>query len=176
MGEGRVGFLRRLREDVDAVLRRDPAARHRAEVVLCSPGLHALWWYRLSSVLWRRGLCLPARLLAHRTRRRTGVEIHPGARIGRRVVIDHGMGIVIGETARVGDDVLLFHGVTLGGRGTGSTRRHPEIGNRVLIGAGATILGPVRVGDGARIGAGALVVDDVPAGAVVLAPLGDIVQ
>jgi serine O-acetyltransferase len=160
----------RLREDLDAVLHRDPAARNRLEVVLTYPGLRALWWHRVEHALWERGFCLVARMSSARTRRLTGVEIHPAAVLGRRVVIDHGMGVVIGETAVVGDDVMMFHGVTLGGRGRLAGIRHPQVGNDVLLGAGATVLGSVRIGDGARIGAGSLVVRDVPAGAVVLAP------
>ncbi len=162
----------RAREDVAAVLLRDPAARSRLEVLLVTPGLHAVWLHRLAHALWTSGPGgrLPARLVAHWARRRTGVEIHPGARIGRRLVIDHGMGVVIGETAVVGDDVLLFHGTTLGGRVTTvddqqQARRHPSVGDGAVIGAGATVLGPVHVGDGARVGAGAVVLVDVPAGA-----------
>lgn len=157
---------RLLLDDVDAVLERDPAARNRLEVVLCYPGLHALWWHRIEHMLWARGLKLPARLLAARTRRRTGIEIHPAATIGQRVVIDHGMGVVIGETVKVGDDTLIYHGVTLGGRG-GTGNRHPHVGNKVLLGAGATILGPVTIGDGARVGANAVVVANVLPGAVI---------
>jgi serine O-acetyltransferase len=158
---------RRALEDIDAVLTRDPAARHRVEVLFSYPGLHALWWHRVSHTLWQAGLRLPARVLAARTHRYTGVDIHPAAVIGRRVVIDHGTGVVIGETARVGDDCLIFHGVTLGGRGGRTGVRHPRIGNGVVLGAGATVLGPVNVGDGAKIGATALVLRDIPAGAVV---------
>ncbi|TNM69357.1 serine O-acetyltransferase [Streptomyces sp. NP160] len=162
----------RVREDVDAVLLRDPAAHSRLEVVLTSPGLHALWAHRVAHALWRRGGSgrLPARLLAHWARRRTGVEVHPAARLGRRIVIDHGMGVVVGETAVVGDDVLLYHGTTLGGRVSGlqgeqQGRRHPTVGDRVVLGAGATVLGAVRVGHDARVGAGAVVLVDVPDGA-----------
>jgi len=162
----------RAREDVAAVLLRDPAARSRLEVVLVTPGLHAVWLHRLAHALWVSGPAgrLPARLVAHWARRRTGVEIHPGARVGRRLVIDHGMGVVIGETAVVGDDVLLFHGTTLGGRvvtvdDKRQARRHPSVGDGAVIGAGATVLGPVHVGRGARVGAGAVVLVDVPDGA-----------
>jgi serine O-acetyltransferase len=164
-GEG-TGWRQRLREDVAAVLLRDPAARSALEVVLVSPGLHALWAHRVAHALWQRpGWRLAARLLAHAARRRTGVEIHPAARLGRRVVIDHGAGVVIGETAVVGDDALIYHGATLGGRGAGDGRRHPRLGDGVVLGAGASVLGPVVVGDGARVGAGAVVLTDVPAGA-----------
>ncbi len=162
------GILERFREDIQAVLERDPAARGALEAVLFSPGMHALWMHRLNHWLWRANFKLLARILAHLTRMLTGVEIHPGARIGRRVVIDHGMGIVIGETAEVGDDVLMYHGVTLGGTGFSREKRHPTIGNGVLLGAHAVVLGPIRVGDGARIGAGAVVTKPVPPGATVV--------
>jgi serine O-acetyltransferase len=156
----------RFREDVQAVLDRDPAARGALEAVLFSPGMHALWMHRLNHSLWSANFGLVARILAHLTRMFTGVEIHPAARIGRRVVIDHGMGIVIGETAEVGDDVLMYHGVTLGGTGFTREKRHPTIGNKVLLGANATVLGPVQVGDGAKVGAGAVVTKPVPPGAI----------
>lgn len=157
----------RFREDVDGVLERDPAATSRLEVVLTSPGLHAVWAHRGLHELWKLpGGRLPARVLATLTRSITGVEIHPGARIGRRFFIDHGMGVVIGETAEVGDDVMIYHGVTLGGRSLSRVKRHPTVGNRVTIGAGARVLGPVLLGDDTQIGANAVVVKDVPAGAV----------
>ncbi len=162
------GILERFREDIQAVLERDPAARGALEAMLFSPGMHALWMHRLNHWLWQANFKLLARILAHLTRMLTGVEIHPGARIGRRVVIDHGMGIVIGETAEVGDDVLMYHGVTLGGTGFSREKRHPTIGNGVLLGAHAVVLGPIRVGDGARIGAGAVVTKPVPPGATVV--------
>jgi len=154
-----------MREDIQAVLDKDPAARSSLEVALVSPGLHALWMHRLSHALWNLGLWLPARLLAHWTRMLTGIEIHPGAKIGRRVVIDHGLGIVVGETAEIGDDVLMFHGVTLGGTGFSRGKRHPTIGSNVVLGAGAKILGPITVGDGAKVGAGSVVLQNVPPGA-----------
>ncbi|MBF6593353.1 MAG: serine O-acetyltransferase [Thermaceae bacterium] len=160
-----MNWLDRLKEDIQAVLDKDPAARSSLEVALVSPGLHALWMHRLSHALWNLGLWLPARLLAHWTRMLTGIEIHPGAKIGRRVVIDHGMGIVVGETAEIGDDVLMFHGVTLGGTGFGRGKRHPTIGSNVVLGAGAKILGPITVGDGAKVGAGSVVLQNVPPGA-----------
>jgi serine O-acetyltransferase len=165
---GRAGWRARLREDVDAAVARDPAVRSRAEVVLGYPGLHALWAYRLHNALWRRGHRLVARLVSQAARAATGVEIHPGATIGRRFFIDHGMGVVIGETAEIGDDVMIYHDVTLGGRSLQRTKRHPTIGDGVVIGAGARVLGPVTVGAGAQIGANAVVVRDVPAGAVVV--------
>lgn len=157
-----------LREDLDAALARDPAVTSRAEMALCSPGLHAVWAHRASHALWSRGpgFHLPARVLSQVSRAVTGVEIHPGARIGRRLFIDHGMGVVIGETAEVGDDVMMYHGVTLGGRSFLPVKRHPTVGDRVTLGAGARVLGPVTVGAGAQIGANAVVTKDVPEGAV----------
>jgi serine O-acetyltransferase len=168
---GPLGWARRVvdraREDVDGALARDPAASSRLEVVLTSPGLHAIWAHRGLHELWKHPAGrLPARVLATVARSVTGVEIHPGARIGRRFFIDHGMGVVIGETAEVGDDVMLYHGVTLGGRSLARVKRHPTVGNRVTIGAGARILGPVLVGDDVQVGANSVVVKDVPAGAV----------
>ncbi len=168
------GWRARLREDVDAAVARDPAVRSRAEVVLGYPGLHAIWSYRLHSLLWRRGHRLVARLVSQATRAVTGVEIHPGATIGRRFFIDHGMGVVVGETTEIGDDVMIYHDVTLGGRSMTRTKRHPTIGDGVVIGAGARVLGPVVVGAGARIGANAVVVRDVPAGAVVVGVPGQV--
>lgn len=161
----------RVREDIAAVRERDPAARSTLEVVLTSPGVHALWWHRVAHRLWSWNWLLVARIISHLSRWLTGIEIHPGATIGRRVVIDHGMGVVIGETAIIGDDCLLFHAVTLGGksasrRGLVSGRRHPQLGNRVTVGTGAAILGPVTIGDDATIGAKAVVLSDVPAKAL----------
>jgi serine O-acetyltransferase len=157
----------RIREDLDAAIERDPAVDSRLEMALASPGLHAIWVHRISHRLWTKpGGRLAARLLSQISRSITGVEIHPGATLGRRFFIDHGMGVVIGETAEVGDDVMLYHGVTLGGRSLKRVKRHPTVGNNVTIGAGARVLGPVFIGDGAQIGANAVVVRDVPAGAV----------
>jgi serine O-acetyltransferase len=157
----------RFLEDVDGAIERDPAANSRLEVVLTSPGLHAIWAHRGLHELWKLpGGRLPARVLATMSRSVTGVEIHPAARIGRRFFIDHGMGVVIGETAEVGDDVMLYHGVTLGGRSMEHVKRHPTVGNRVVIGAGARVLGPVQIGDDTQIGANSVVVKDVPTGAV----------
>jgi serine O-acetyltransferase len=159
---------RRVAEDLDAALARDPAARSRLDVALNSPGLHAIWGYRLGHRLGLRGgpWRIAARLLMTVVRAVTGVEIHPAAVIGRRFFIDHGMGVVIGETAEVGDDVMLYHGVTLGGRSLKKVKRHPTVGSRVTIGAGARILGPVYIGDDVQIGANSVVVKDIPAGAV----------
>jgi serine O-acetyltransferase len=159
-------MLSRLREDIAVVFERDPAARTRWEILTCYPGLHALVWHRtVSNRLWRAGWRWLARWLAHWGRWLTGIEIHPGATIGRRVFIDHGMGIVIGETAEIGDDCTLYHGVTLGGTSWNAGKRHPTLGKGVVIGAGAKVLGPILVGDGAKIGSNAVVVRDVPAGA-----------
>jgi serine O-acetyltransferase len=170
----KVGWRARLREDIDAAVARDPAVRSRSEVVLAYPGLHAIWAYRLHHGLWVRGHLLSARLISQAARAATGIEIHPGAQIGRRFFIDHGMGVVIGETAEVGDDVMLYHDVTLGGRSLRRTKRHPTLGDGVVVGAGARILGPVVVGKGAQIGANAVVVRDVPDGAIVVGVPGQV--
>ncbi len=162
--------------DVEAVLRRDPAARTRIEVILAYPGLHALWMYRVAHRLWMRGSRLTARIISNFARRLTGIEIHPAATIGRRLFIDHGMGIVIGETAVIGDDVTLYHGVTLGGTSLEKKKRHPTIGNRVTIGAGAKILGDILIGDDSRIGANSVVVRDVPSNSVVIGIPGQVVR
>lgn len=156
------------REDIRAGLAKDPAARSGLELFLTSPGLHALWMHHVSHRLWKMRLRIVSRIFSNWSRFLTGIEIHPGAAIGRRVVIDHGMGVVIGETAVVGDDVLIYHGVTLGGKEYTTAKRHPTIGNRVLLGAGAKIIGNVTIGDDAKIGANAVVTKDVPAGTVVV--------
>jgi serine O-acetyltransferase len=158
----------RVIDDLDAALARDPAASSRVDVALNSPGLHAIWVYRFAHRLWLRGGLLKpvARVVMTLTRSVTGVVIHPGAVIGHRFFIDHGMGVVIGETAEVGDDVMLYHGVTLGGRSMAKTKRHPTVGSRVTIGAGARVLGPVYIGDDVQVGANSVVVKDVPAGAI----------
>ena len=159
-----------LREDLQAARNRDPAARTLLEVALAYPGVHALWVHRVSHKMWTSSdrLKLPARLLSQAARAATGVEIHPGAKIGRRTFIDHGMGVVIGETAEVGDDVVLFHGTTLGGTKMQPGKRHPTVGNNVTIGSGAKVLGPIEIGDGVSVGANAVVVKDVPAHHVAL--------
>ena len=151
-----------VREDLDAAVARDPATSSRVEMALASPGLHAIWTHRLSHAMWRAGARLPARLLSQAARAATGVEIHPGAQIGRRFFIDHGMGVVIGETAEVGDDVMLYHGVTLGGRSLEPVKRHPTVGDGVTIGAGAKVLGDIVLGHGSQVGANAVVTKDVP--------------
>ncbi len=159
-----MSFVRTLREDLAAARTHDPAARSNLEVVLAYPGLHAIWLHRLAHAMWNRShtLRLPARLLSQLSRALTGIEIHPAAKIGPRFFIDHGMGVVIGETAEVGADCMLYHGVTLGGTSLSATKRHPTLGNGITVGAGAKILGPLHIGDGARIGANAVVVRDVP--------------
>ena len=161
----RVGLIGRVREDVRAAREHDPAARSSLVILASYQGVHALWYHRVAHWLWTHKFCMFGRLLSQTARLRTGIEIHPGAQIGRRVFIDHGMGVVIGETAVVGDDVLLFHGVTLGGTTMSPGKRHPTVGDRVVIGAGAKVLGPVRIGNDARVGANAVVVKDVPEGA-----------
>jgi serine O-acetyltransferase len=161
-------MVERIREDIQAALENDPAARSAWEVVLCYPGVHALWLHRVAHFLWQKRRHLLARLVSHLNRALTGVEIHPGARIGRRVFIDHGMGIVIGETAEVGDDVIMYQGVVLGGTSRQKTKRHPTVCRGVVIGAGAILLGPITVGEYARIGAGSVVVRSVPAHATVV--------
>jgi serine O-acetyltransferase len=173
----RLGWPARLREDLAAARLRDPAVRSNAELVLGYPGLHAIWSHRLTHWMWQRpALVLPARLISQWTRAVTGVEIHPGATIGRRFFIDHGMGVVIGETAEIGDDVMIYHDVTLGGRSLQKVKRHPTIGDGVVIGAGARVLGPVVVGKNAQIGANAVVVRDVPEGAVVVGVPGEVLR
>lgn len=166
--EAHMGLRQRMREDVEAVLDRDPSATSRKDVVLYATGLHAVWSYRIQHALWERGHRGLAMWLSRRSRRRYGVEIHPAARIGRRFVIDHGMGVVIGATAIIGDDVLIYQGVTLGMTGHHGGKRHPTLGNRVMVGANATVLGNISVGDDAKVGAGAVVVQDVPAAATVV--------
>ena len=164
MNPGSPGLLALMREDIDCVFDRDPAARHRLEILLTYPGGHAIVWHRLADGLWRRGWCFAGRLLAYLSRLLTNVDIHPGARIGRRFFIDHGAGVVIGETTEIGDDVTLYHGVTLGGTTWNKGKRHPTLGDGVVVGAGAKVLGAIEVGVGARIGANSVVVKDVPAG------------
>ena len=164
-----------IREDIQVVLERDPAARSPLETLLACPGLHAILFHRINHWLWKKGLHLLARLGSHVARFLTGVEIHPGATIGRRFFIDHGMGIVIGETAEIGDDCSLYHGVTLGGTTWQKGKRHPTLQDNVVIGAGAKVLGPITLGTGARVGSNAVVVKDVPAGATVVGVPGHVV-
>ena len=161
-------MFKHLRDEIDAIIKRDPAARSRLEVVLCYPGLHALVIHRLAHYAWKKGWLLLGRALSQMGRALTGIEIHPAATIGRRFFIDHGMGVVIGETAEIGDDVHMYHGVTLGGTSLARGKRHPTIRNRVIIGAGAKVLGAIEVGEGARVGSNAVVIADVPPGVTVL--------
>jgi len=160
-------FLR-LREDIKCVFERDPAARHTLEIITCYPGVHALLLHRLSHRLWNLKLKWIARLLSNLGRFLTGIEIHPGAKIGRRFFIDHGMGVVIGETSEIGDDCTLYHGVTLGGTSWKKGKRHPTLGNNIIIGAGAKVLGPINIGENARIGSNAVVVNNVSSGATIV--------
>ena len=157
-----------LREMIRTYRERDPAARSSAEVVLCYPGVHAVMWHSLSHWLWTHGFLLSGRFSSHIARWLTGIEIHPGAKLGRRLVIDHGMGVVIGETAEIGDDCYLYHQVTLGVARTDSGKRHPTVGNNVIIGAGAKVLGPITIGDNARVGSNSVVLDSVPADTTVV--------
>ncbi len=156
-------MIKRILEDIDTAKAKDPAARNRLEIVLTYPGVHAIWGHRISHFLWRINLKLIARIHSNLLRSATGIEIHPAAKIGRRFFIDHGMGVVIGATAVVGDDVMIYHDVTLGARGIGSGKRHPTIGNNVVIGAGARVLGDIKVGEGAKISANMVVTKEVPA-------------
>jgi serine O-acetyltransferase len=155
-------FFKRLMDDVDAIMARDPAARSRAEVILCYPGFHAVLFHRFASWAWRHRLYLLARFTSNLGKILTGVDIHPAAKIGRRLFIDHATGLVIGETAEIGNDVTLYHDVTLGGISLEKGKRHPTLENNVIVGAGAQVLGPVTVGEGARIGSNAVVRTDVP--------------
>ena len=161
-------FFGRLIGDIDSYMVRDPAARSRIEVILCYPGYHSILFYRFANLAWRRNFYLMGRLISNLGRFVTGIEIHPGAEIGQRFFIDHGMGVVVGETSKVGDDVTLYQGVTLGGTSLKKGKRHPTIGDGVIIGSGAQVLGPLNVGNGARIGANAVVLQDVPQGATMV--------
>lgn len=157
-------MFKRFKEDIDSFIQRDPAAKSRLEVILCYPGLHALMFYRVAHALWVRDWRLMGRLLSHIGKILSGIEIHPGATIGRRFFVDHGTGVVIGETAEVGDDVTLYQGVTLGGTALHEGKRHPTLEDGVIVGSGAQVLGPHVIGAGARIGANAVVLEDVPPG------------
>jgi serine O-acetyltransferase len=169
-------MFRTIRSDIQAVFDNDPAARNIFEVVLTYSGLHAVWGHRIAHWFYRRRLYTIARIISQLNRFFTGIEIHPGARIGKRFFIDHGMGVVIGETCEIGDDVILYHGVTLGGSGKEKGKRHPTIGNNVVIGAGATVLGSIKIGDHSRIGAQAVVLKDVPPHSTVVGNPGRIVR
>ena len=176
MNASQPALFRQWREDVRAALERDPAARSALEIVLLYPGLHALWGHRLAHALWRRGLRLVARWLSQVMRGFTGIEIHPGAQIGPGFFIDHGMGVVIGETAEVGRNVTLYHGVTLGGTMLAHGKRHPTLEDNVVVGAGAKVLGAITIGQGSRIGANAVVVKPVPPNSVVVGVPGQVVM
>ena len=164
----RANLLFRLNEDITSFIERDPAARTRIEVFLCYPGYHAILFYRLSNALWRRRFCLVGRIISNFGKILTGIEIHPGATIGRRLFIDHGNGVVIGETSEIGNDVTLYQGVTLGGTSLEKGKRHPTLQDNVIVGSGAQVLGPLTIGSGARIGANAVVLKDVPKGATMV--------
>ena len=166
----------RLKEDVRTIKERDPAAKNAVEIFLCYPGLHAIWLHRIAHFLYQRRWFTIARLVSHFSRGFTGIEIHPGAKIGRRLFIDHGMGVVIGETTKIGDDCLIYKGVVLGGTTLEKKKRHPTLGNRVIIGSNSTFLGAITIGDGARIGSGSVVVKPIPAGATVVGVPGRIVE
>ncbi len=169
-------MFKALREDIQNVFNKDPAARSLLEVLLCYPGLHALWSHRVAHFLWRHKFYLLARIIAHINRFFTGIEIHPGAKIGRRFFIDHGAGVVIGETTEIGDNVLLYQGVVLGGTTLEKKKRHPTLGNNVEMGTGAVALGPISIGDSARIGSGSVVINSIPPGATVVGIPGRVVS
>lgn len=171
----KIGLLRSFREDITAVFERDPAARSLLEVLLCYPGLHSLWAHRLNHWLWCHKFRLLARFNSQLVRFFTGIEIHPGAQIGHRLFIDHGMGVVIGETSIVGDDVTIYQNVTLGGTGKEKGKRHPTVGNGVIIGAGAKLLGDITVGSNCRVGAGSVILSDVPDNSTIVGVPGHIV-
>ncbi|MGA8254642.1 MAG: serine O-acetyltransferase [Mycobacterium sp.] len=168
-------MLAAIRRDIRVARERDPANPTALEVIFAYPGVHAVWGHRISHRLWNRGARVAARVVAELTRILTGVDIHPGAVLGGGLFIDHATGVVIGETAEVGDDVTLFHGVTLGGTGRDTGKRHPTVGDRVTIGAGAKVLGPIKIGDDSRIGANSVVVKEVPSSAVVVGVPGQII-
>ncbi len=169
-------MCKRIREDIETVFNGDPAARSVLEVLTCYPGLQAIWGHRIAHFMWNHHMRFPARLLSHWTRFFTAIEIHPGATIGRRFFIDHGSGVVIGETAEIGEDVLIYQGVVLGGTSLNKGKRHPTIGNKVVIGTGAVVLGAIVVGDGAKIGSGSVVIKPVPSGATVVGIPGRVVD
>ncbi|WP_139492817.1 serine O-acetyltransferase [Brevibacillus dissolubilis] len=166
----------RMKEDIEVVFEQDPAARSRMEVIMTYSGLHAIWMHRISNPLWRRGFTTLARIVSQLARFITGIEIHPGATIGRRLFIDHGMGVVIGETCEVGDDVTIYQGVTLGGTGKEKGKRHPTVGNNVIIASGAKVLGSFKIGDNSKIGAGSVVLQPVPPNSTVVGIPGRIVM
>jgi serine O-acetyltransferase len=176
MLERGVSMWERLKEDIRTIKERDPAAKNAVEIFLCYPGLHAIWLHRVAHSFYQRKWYTTARLISHFNRGFTGIEIHPGAKIGRRLFIDHGMGVVIGETTEIGEDCLIYKGVVLGGTTLEKKKRHPTLGNRVIIGSNSTVLGAITIGDGARIGSGSVVVKPVPAGATVVGVPARIVE
>jgi serine O-acetyltransferase len=171
-----MSVVSRIREDIEAVFQHDPAARSKLEIVLAYPGLHAIWFHRVAHWLWSHDLKLLGRLVSEVSRFITGIEIHPGATIGRRFFIDHGMGVVIGETTEIGDDVLMYQGVTLGGTSLKKEKRHPTIEDQVMISAGASVIGPVRIGRGSKIGAGAVVVSSSPPNSTIVGIPGKVIE
>jgi serine O-acetyltransferase len=171
-----MGFFERMREDIQAVFHNDPAARTTLEVILAYPGVHAIWLHRSAHWLWNHHLKLVARMVSEVSRFATGIEIHPGATIGRRLFIDHGMGVVMGETTEIGDDVLVYQGVTLGGTSLKKEKRHPTIEDHVMVSAGASVIGPVRIGRGSRIGAGAVVVSSAPPYSTIVGIPGKVIE
>lgn len=171
-----MAFWKDVREDIQTVLKKDPAARNSLEVLLCYPGIWALIWHKPAHFLYKHNIKLLARMISQLTRFFTGIEIHPGATIGRRCFIDHGMAVVIGETTEIGDDVTLYQGVTLGGTGKDTGKRHPTIGNRVIVSSGARVLGPFTVGDDVKIGSGSIVLNEIPPGCTVVGIPGKIVR
>ncbi|MDD6255715.1 MAG: serine O-acetyltransferase [Eubacteriales bacterium] len=171
-----MGFFKDIREDVDAILEKDPAARTRLEVLKCYPGVWAIIWHKPAHWLYNHNHKFLARWLSQKVRHSTGIEIHPGAKIGKRCFIDHGMGVIIGETAEVGDDCTIYQGVTLGGTGKDVGKRHPTLGNNVMVSSGAKVLGPFKVGDNSKIGAGAVVIEEVPPNCTVVGVPGRIVK
>jgi len=170
-----MSLIRNISEHVASIMERDPAPKSRLEILLCYPGLHAVWIYRFTHKLYKARLYLLARLVSQWARWMTGIEIHPGAQIGKRLFIDHGMGVVIGETAVVGDDVTIYQGVTLGGTGKEKGKRHPTILNRVVIGTGAQVLGDITIGENSRVGAASVVIDDVPENSTIVGVPGHII-
>jgi serine O-acetyltransferase len=171
-----MGVISRMREDIQMVFAHDPAARSTLEVVLAYPGVHAIWLYRVAHFMWEHHMKLLARIVAELSRFLNGIEIHPGAKIGRRLFIDHGMGVVMGETTEIGDDVLIYQGVTLGGTSLKKEKRHPTIEDQVMISSGAAVIGPVRIGRGSRIGAGAVVVSSAPPYSTVVGIPGKVIE
>jgi serine O-acetyltransferase len=176
MREQDTSMLEHLKEDIRMIKERDPAAKNYVEILLCYPGLHAIWLHRIAHFFYLLKWYTTARLISHFNRGITGIEIHPGATIGRRVFIDHGMGVVIGETSEIGDDCLIYKGVVLGGTTLVKKKRHPTLGNRVVVGSNSTILGAITIGDGARIGSNSVVIKPVPPGATVVGVPGRIVE